>query len=64
MRAIAWAAEGARRLSRDESAIASLEYLLIAAFIYGFVMSVMGVMIKSLNVAYLFMLRFFCSPVL
>jgi len=56
--------EGAGRLARDESAIASIEYLLIAAFIYGFVMAVMGAMIHSLYVAYTFMLRFFCSPVL
>jgi Flp pilus assembly pilin Flp len=56
--------EAARRLARDQSGIASLEYLLIAALIYGFVMACMGAMLSSLSVAYAYMMKFFCSPVL
>ncbi len=56
--------EGAGRLVQDQSAIASIEYLLIAAMIYCVTAAAMISAIGALRVAYAYMMEFFRSPVL
>jgi Flp pilus assembly pilin Flp len=52
------------RLATGQRGVTSIEYLLIGAMILAAVASVMSVMMISLRNAYLFLVDFFCSPVL